>query len=291
MATYASGLQQSTSEIHTYTVDYTNDLSTGVTVTAGTATHTPPSGSASTPTVTVSSPYLLVTLPAQSVIGVHYLDVLATFSNGDKSAVRLPVNIVYPSPTARSGMSDIIAEVRAMCDAGADDYQIAGVPYWTDAQLQKILDAHRTDLKWVEMYPIQEGSGDWLEYPVGYSNLEQTTGGTAIFFVQDTNGDTVSSANYTVDYDRGLVTFTADTDGVPYYVTGRAYDLNAAAADVWRRKQSHYHSAVNFSSDNHRVDNEKLYEHAKEMCEYYESLGKSGLVTMELYRGDLDVTE
>ena len=50
-------------------------------------------------------------------------------------------------------------------------------------------------------------------------------------------------------------------------------DLNGAAADVWRRKQSHYHSAINFSTDGHRIDREQLYKHAIEMAEHFELEG------------------
>ena len=288
MATFADGLTQSTSEIKTYTIDYTNDLPTGGTVTAGTATHVPPSGSASSVSVTVESPYVYATLPAQSVTGVHYLDVLATFSDGDKSAVRVPIAVVYPSTPARSGMADVIGDLRAMTDASAEDYSVAGVPFWSDAQLQRVLDRHRTDLKWVEMEAQEEGSGEYLEYSIGYGNLEATSGGTAVFIVQDVNGSTVSSATWTADYSRGVVTFASDTAGTSYFVTARSYDLEGAAAEVWRMKQNHYASAVDFSTKVHDIKRSQLYEHAKEMAEYYAALGTSGFGSMVVSRSDTD---
>lgn len=289
MATFASGLQQSTSEIKTYTIDYTNDLPTGGTVSGGTATHVPPTGgTVSTVTVLTSSPYVYATLPAQSVTGVHYLDVLATFNDGNKSAVRVPINVVYPSTPARSGMADVISDLRSMTDASAEDYTVAGVPYWSDAQLQRILDKHRTDLKWVEMEAIEEGSGAYLEYSIGYGSLEQTTGGTAIFLVQDVNGTTISSSNYSVDYSRGLVTFTSDTSGTAYYVTARSYDLEGAAAEVWRNKQSHYGAAVDFSTRVHDIKRSQLFEHARQMAEHYASMGDSGFGSMVISRSDTD---
>lgn len=288
MATFTPNHTETTSEIHTYTVDFTNDLPTGGTVTGGTATHTPPSGNASTLTVSVASPYLYATLPAQTVMGLHYIDVLGYFNDGDKSAVRIPITIGYPTPTARTGMADLISELRALTDSGVDDYEVAGLPYWNDAQLQKILDNHRTDLKWVEMTAWEEGDGTWLDYQIGHSNLEQTSGGTAIFMVQDVNGAVVSASLYTVDYQRGLVTFSSDTNGATYWVTGRAFDLKGAAADVWRKKMVHYHTAVNFATDNHKIDREKLYQHAKEMAEHFESQGASGVESVQVWRSDTD---
>ncbi len=285
MATFANGLMQSANEIKTYTIDYTNDLPTGGTVTGGTATHIPPSGTASPVTVSVVTPYVYATLPVQSVTGVHYLDILATFSDGDLSSVRVPINVVYPATPARSGMADIVSDLRAMTDASAEDYEVAGVPYWTDAQLQRILDKHRTDLKWSEMEAQEEASGAYLDYSVGFGNLESTAGA---FAVQDVNGNDISSSLYSVDYQRGVITFLSDTGGTQYFVTGRSYDLEGAAAEVWKMKQSHYASAVNFSTKVHTIARSQLYEHAREMAEFYSSLGDSGFGTMDIIRSDTD---
>ena len=49
--------------------------------------------------------------------------------------------------------------------------------------------------------------------------------------VEDSDGDIIGTANWTADYARGLISFTADQAGTTYFVTGRTYDLNAAAAD------------------------------------------------------------
>lgn len=287
MATFAVAVSLDNRDIHTFTVDFTNDLPAGGTVTAGTASHVPPYGSVNSLTTSVSSPYMFGTLPVQTIKGVHYIDVQGTFNNGDKSSVRIPINIGFHDTQARSGMAELILELRALGDCSPDDYKIAGVPYWSDAQLQKILDNNRSDLKWSEMEAQEEADSSWLDYAIGYGNLEQTSGGTAIFIVQDVNGETVT-ADYTVDYQRGVVTFAEDTGGTDYWVTARSYDLNGAAADVWRKKQVHYHMAVDFSTDNHSVKRSQLYQHALEMAQYYEQLGGGGFGTMEVMRSDTD---
>lgn len=288
MATYANSIQQSTGEIKTYTIDFTDDLPDGGSVTGGTATHIPPSGSASTITTAVVSPYLYATLPAQSITGIHYLEILGTFNDGDKSSVRVPITVVYPSPTARAGMGDLINDLRLMTDTGPDDYTVAGVPYWQDAQIQRILDRHRTDIKWIEMEAQEEGDGTYMDYAIGYGNLEATTGGTAIFFIQDITGATISSDQYSVDYSRGVVTFGADTAGVSYWVTARSYDLPGAAAEVWRMKQGHYATAVDFSTKVHNISRSQLFDHAQERAEYYEAMGNQGFGTMVVSRSDMD---
>jgi hypothetical protein len=190
--------------------------------------------------------------------------------------------------THRSTMADLIRDLRSLTEAGPEDYSIDSEAYWSLEQLQKVLDNHRSDLKWSEMIAIEEGDGSFLDYTTGYGNLETTLGGTAIFIVQDINGATIAGSLYSVDYQRGVVTFASDTTGTDYWVTARSYDLHAAAAEVWRKKQSHYARAVNFSTDGHSISREQLYQHAAEMAKYFEGMGGGGFGTMNVMRSDTD---
>ena len=95
MATQKLVDPQSTSEVRTYYLDFTDDLPTGVTVSSATSTHTPPSGAAVTPTCSVSSPDVAVTVPALTVQGVHHVKVLATLSNSDVSEMLLIIPVRY----------------------------------------------------------------------------------------------------------------------------------------------------------------------------------------------------
>jgi len=84
---------QGQTEIKVYPTDFTGELLTGVTVASATATHTPPSGTATSPTVSVSSPYVYVTVGALTVLGVHYVSVLATLSNTEKAEIVLVISV------------------------------------------------------------------------------------------------------------------------------------------------------------------------------------------------------
>lgn len=286
MAIFSANNYQSTNEIRTYTIDYTDSLPTGGTVTAGTAIHTPPSGTASTPAVSVVSPYVYVTLSAPTVVGIHYIDVIGTFSDGDKSAARLAVNVLYPTPTARTGMSDIISTLRGMTGAGVGDYNINGLYYWSDKQLQDILDKYRTDYYEREMSVVDEytgGSPTTTKYYVGSFNIES---GTAVFWVQNAEGTKATeTTDYTVDYALGLVTFNADTDSKEYYATYRSFDLNGAAAEIWRMKAAHYADMFTFSAGGQSVQKGALIKQALEMAKYYSQA--RGARSIELTRDDL----
>jgi hypothetical protein len=193
--------------------------------------------------------------------------------------------------TARLGITDLITELRGMAEAGTADYNLGNTAYWSDDHLQNVLDDHRTDIVFEQLRPLPTyGAGGTLiyhTYKSCYGMYEQTTGGTAIFYVQDGTGANVAGSLYTPDYRRGVVTFVADTSGTTYYLTGRSYDLDAAAADVWRRKASHYANAFDFSTDNHSVTRSQVYKHALEMAEYFEGKSGDAVTTINMFRGDM----
>ena len=188
---------------------------------------------------------------------------------------------------ARTTMATLITSLRGLTQAGINDYTVSGLSYWTDNQLQDVLDAHREDVYRAPMHAVQVyngGSVEYHDYHSGYSNLEATSGGTAIFYVEDATGSAVGTALYTPDYNRGVVNFPADTGGSAYYLYGRTYDMNAAAADVWRTKAGQYAMAVNFSTDNHRIDRGEIIKNCLRMAGYYSQ--QAGATTVLINRGD-----
>ena len=87
---------QSKGEIRQWDIDFSADLQSGVTVVSATATHTPPSGTASTPPVgAIVNGVVPVRLGPLSVTGLHVLDILATYSDGEKSEVKLNILVEF----------------------------------------------------------------------------------------------------------------------------------------------------------------------------------------------------
>lgn len=190
--------------------------------------------------------------------------------------------------TARTGMASLILELRGMTHAGTADYTIAGVSYWSDDHLQVIMDRHRRMVNREELEPIifhgEGGTIDYYEYRSRYRNFES---GTAVFVVEDAQGNNQGTALYSADYSTGIVTFAADQGGTAYFLTGRSYDLNASAADVWRQKAGQYaagNAALEWSTDNMSVRKGNTVQFAMNMARYYENLSEPvSLLTM---RGD-----
>ena len=189
---------------------------------------------------------------------------------------------------ARTGMNTLISTLRGLTSTSQDDYTIGMYTYWADDDLQRVLDRHRTDLIYVEMSQEPETSGGTVLYKrfwAPLANLEQTTGGTAVFTVANAAGSVAGTALYSVDYARGLVTFAADQAGTLWYVTANAYDLNRAAAEVWRMKAAHIaNTAINISTDNHSVSRGQLMKNYMDIALNYER--QAGPATLRQERGD-----
>lgn len=88
-------VSQSLGEIRTHPADFGPDLPDGVTVSSATAVHTPPSGTAVTPTVAAASPLVNITLGPLTVTGVHKCLVTATLSDGEKSEILLIIPVKW----------------------------------------------------------------------------------------------------------------------------------------------------------------------------------------------------
>lgn len=179
--------------------------------------------------------------------------------------------------SARTGMGDIIQELRNRTDAGTADYTLGTATFWDDDQMQSVLDQNRVDLYREELVPLPDtiggGSIVYKRYESAFGWLEQVTSGSLIFQVETAGGDLAGTADYSVDHTRGLVTFTADQGGTAYFLTGRSYNMNAAAADVWRKKKGYYAKAIDVESDGQKLRRSQLFEHCSEMVEFYENQG------------------
>lgn len=191
--------------------------------------------------------------------------------------------------TARSGMTNLITRLRGMTEVGTADYSVNATAYWSDDQLQAILDGQRVE---IVREPLRvEGeyaSGAW-EYHNYYTlrrDIEEDASGTAVFTIRDSLGALHGTAEWTPNYDAGHIRFSGDTAGSAFYLTTRAYDLNAAAADVWQRKAGHYQTAYDFSADGASYKRSQLIEHCLAMAKHYREIGGSVLKVSKFVRTD-----
>lgn len=187
---------------------------------------------------------------------------------------------------ARTGMTDLIDTVRGMTDAGTGDYTVGTITYWADNEVQRVLDRHREDVYQLQAAPITTLlGGGTVAYYTYYLNRVNIESGTAAFTLEDATGADIGTSAYTLDAAGGIVTFGTDTAGSSYYWTGRAYDLNAAAADIWRMKAANAAKMFDFSTDNHSVKRSQFAAQCLQMANYYE--GQATPVSVLMYREDM----
>ena len=82
----------------------------------------------------------------------------------------------------------------------------------------------------------------------------------------------------------GKITFSVDRKGSSYFLTGRSFDINAAAADIWRVKAANAAKMYSFSTDRQSFQRNQYMENCLKMAQYYEGLAKP--VSVSLYRSD-----
>jgi len=189
---------------------------------------------------------------------------------------------------ARAGMATLIARLRSMCEAGTADYAVAGTTYWSDDELQAILDSHRMEITRENLVSrseyVSSGSAVYKDYFSAFRNFEEASGGSAVWDVEDGDGDSIGTANYSVNYDAGHLRFTSDTLNASYYLTARSYNINRAAAEVWQRKAAHYASSYDFAADGARFDRSQMHAHALDMVKHFKNAG--GIAIGRLVRTD-----
>ena len=171
---------------------------------------------------------------------------------------------------ARSGMSNLITRLRRLV---AD----AGTAQWDEDALQQLLDTNRVELVQWPLDPDARQIGvnsvvyTLYRVPGDVADFEEATSGTTAWRVFDSAGTDIGTADYSVDYQRGLVTFSADQVGSARYLDARAYDLNAAAALAWRERAADTSDKYTFQADGASFNRSDWFDHCVKMAEGFEA--------------------
>jgi hypothetical protein len=197
--------------------------------------------------------------------------------------------------TLRAGMHNLIQRVRVLGAAGTADFSIGGITYWSDDEIQNRLDQHSRKVVREQMALEAEwrgnGSAVWFDYFWQLKDVEESGSGTVLWSVQDSAGSVIPRGDYEVNYQQRKVTFDADTGGTVRLLTYTAYDIYAAAADIWDEKASYVASAYDVKSDNHDLKRSQLRAAYQKQAEtlrkrsYY--AGKISGGSGRMWRGDM----
>lgn len=180
--------------------------------------------------------------------------------------------------TARAGMSTIITQWRNLVND-------SGTVAWTDDEAQVLLDRYRSQLRFTPLREFPQsvsGTVTYLDYEVPKTDLESFPA----FELVDRNGNTIGTADYTLNEQTGAVRFDNNQFGSARFANGYSYDLNAAAAAGWREAAGAKVNYFNFSADGSSFNRSEWFTHCLEMEKFYNRSRKPRTITM--VRSDTD---
>jgi len=188
-------------------------------------------------------------------------------------------------------MSSLITTLRGFCNAGTADFTVGSSTFFSDDQLQTTLDRYATPVREepLDSYPVTTGGTvNWLEYQSSNRFFEDTSGGTARFIVKDSTGSVQGTANWSADYEKGIVTFGTNQGGTIYNLTGYSYDVYAAAADVWYQKAAHAAEQIDFATTVHKITRNHVTAQCMSMARRFESMATTTVTSgAVIARGDM----
>ena len=191
---------------------------------------------------------------------------------------------------ARTGMANLIARLRGLCDVGTAEWTKDGTAFWNDDQLEERLDLHVVAYK-QDVNPAGElvdGTTEYHKYPLSFGNLEEAASGTAHWVVRNTGGTAIGTASYSVNYEQGLITFPADTTGSIMTARYKTYDMWAAGADIWRTRAANVHSRYNIREGEHALTRAQWFDHCLKMASQFDvKSGGAGNMQVRMVRSDV----
>lgn len=188
---------------------------------------------------------------------------------------------------ARDGMAVIISELRRITNTAEGDTIVNGVAYWTDDQLQDVLDQNGKDVLDVVLTPMsmmESGTLVYRRYYLPEKQLEwyEGTESAGAFTVVDAQGNTVDPSLYTLNRARRLIEFTSTTGGTTYYLRARVYDVTLAASQVWFEKAGHRAALIEWKLGLSQLKEDQEYQHCLDMSKHYAS--KHGFKSIPMRR-------
>ena len=181
--------------------------------------------------------------------------------------------------TLRTGMTNLVAQLRVMTDADTAEFVIGSETYWSNDHLQDELDRNRQAVYREPIYPTviydTSNAPQYFDYYWNLPDVEEATSGTAIWSLQNANGSAIGTADYTVEYTAQHLRFNVSTDGSTYFLTYRAYDLNRAAEMIWRKKAANVAGRFDIATDNHKLSRSQLRQSYLDMAKHFHQQGGS----------------
>jgi hypothetical protein len=176
----------------------------------------------------------------------------------------------------RPTMAALIARVRQLI------FDTAQQQVFADQQVQDALDLHRQDVRYAALRPMptfQQGPNTlYLDYYSDAGAWEDD------YVIQDLSYLDITGNLVTREPLSGHWAFSAQPNGIGVRITGKCYDVYAAAADLLDQWAIQLKLNMTFSSDNQRFEQAKVAENMMAMAARYRTLAQPG--RMRIVQGD-----
>lgn len=164
---------------------------------------------------------------------------------------------------ARDTMTPLINHLRQKANASDSGETFNGVTYWTDDQLEAVLDEHaeivqtpiiKVDYLNSQLYTVQAPKTYWFES--GFTIYKDGT-------------KSILTDTYTFDPLSNILTFDTDVANYDYNIQGRAYRMTDAIANVWLQKAQQRENYITFKASSHRMEANQTRDFCMSMYEHW----------------------
>ncbi len=166
----------------------------------------------------------------------------------------------------RTGMTSLVSHLRQQSDASTTDV-FNGVTYWTDDQLQDILDLHSQGYQQLPLTKL--GSYDNVSYQLTLTLPYWVEGEFSIYVSGTTTEETTT---FTYNHLTHEITFDSDVTDRELVAFAKTYVMTEAIADVWNQKAQHRYNFITSKAGSHRFEADQVYEHCVERANYWRNL-------------------
>jgi hypothetical protein len=200
---------------------------------------------------------------------------------------------------ARSGVQYVIDQVRRLSGAGTAEYTVGTITFFSDDEIERILDSRRVRMA---RYPLTfeetrsgDGSAIYLYAHTGQQWIENVVNGGSSdqFYISDSKGSLIGTASYTLSPEDGFVTFTADQNGSERYITGWIHNPYMGALDVLTAWQTQLAQQPDWATDNMKVSRSQKAKAVADQIDWLKGLAgwAPKIEVAELKRNDLQEGE